>query len=424
MVLRRYLTEGLARVLVELDGMTIPVTGKEKLAQVAESVCYDPSLAEVMGEIFDIIGEYGHLEIRSGRGRKMEREYVEGMYWDGGLLSRELMITNPATLKAEVEDVAILISDLEIEEPAEMVALMQMAQKAGIGSLLVVARVIADAVIGVMTGVNRQNEDFGVVAVKTPGLKAPVQAASLEDMSILTGGRALLRAAGDSLKRVKLEDLGRARRAWANRNYVGVSGGQGDPRVLREHIATLRQAFGKAKTKEIRVDLQKRIGRLMGGSATLRVGGATESELKVRKDLAERTASALRATVSEGVVPGGGVALLACCPMLQEQLDRSDVADERAAYRILIETMRTPMRAIIENSGADASEVMAEVRMAGAGHGYDARACRIVDVVEAGIWDPAAVLKGAVRSGVAGAALALTTDVLVHHKDPAERLTP
>jgi len=161
----------------------------------------------------------------------------------------------------------------------------------------------------------------------------------------------------------------------------------------------------------------------MGGSATLWVGGATELEINARKELAQRTSDALRGAITDGVLPGGGVSLLACRPALQEMLDQSTDPDERAAYRILIKALEEPIRTILTNAGYDASEVMAEIKRAEAGYGFDVRSGQIVDIAKAGIFDAASVQKAAVHSAVASAALALTIDVLIHRKTPKESLT-
>lgn len=423
MQLRRYLEKGASVILDELDGMAGPVAGKEHLAQIAESVCYDPPLARLLGEIFDILGEYGQLQTRSGRGRELEREYVEGMYWDGGVLSRQ-MLTDQIKLRTELENAAVLVTDLEIEDPRQILPVVEMVARSEIRSLLIIAKKLADSVTALLLSASRDPARLLVVAAKTPGTTLTDQAAALEDLVMLTGGRALVSAAGDSLEGVTLEDLGHARRAWVDRTYFGIIGGKGDPRALRAHIANLRTAFGRATENDARRKLQERIGKLMGGSAVLWVGGATEPEIKARKELAERTADALRGAVREGVLPGGGVSLLACRPALQRRLDQSADADERAAYQILIKAVEAPIRTILANAGYDASEVMAKIKLAGAGHGFDVRCGQITDMAQAGIWDAAAVQKAAVHSAVASAALALTTDVLVHHKEPTESMRP
>jgi chaperonin GroEL len=420
MLFRRYLEKGMRALLDELTGMTTPVEGKEKLTQIANSVCADPPLAKMLGEIFDIVGEYGRLEIRSGRSREIEREYVEGMYWNKGVVSRE-MLADRVKFRTELENPAILISDLSIEDPHQLLPLLERLIQAEIRSLLIVATTISPAVIGFLLA-NSKPEKLQLVAVKTPGATLPDQTAALQDLAVLTGGRPVIKATKESLAGITVQDLGRARKAWADRFYFGINGGKGDPRALRMHIADLRAAFERTQDTQVREKIQERLGKLMGGAATLWVGGITKSDIDARKELAERTSSALRGAIREGVIPGGGVALLACRPALEELLKASTELEERAAYRTLLRAMEEPMRTIIANTGYDASEVMAEVRLAGPGHGFDATAQQIVDVVNVGILDVASVQKAAVHGAISSAALALTTDVLIHRKNPPEAL--
>jgi chaperonin GroEL len=417
--LRRYLEKGMHVILDELSRMATPLQGKEQLAQVAESICYDPPLARMLGEIFDIVGEYGRVEIRSGRGRELEREYVEGMYWESGILSRR-MFTDQAQLRTEMEDAAILISDLEIEDPRTLMPVMSRVLENKVRSLVILASKLSDLAIAFLVAANQKEPDkFQVIATKPPGATTDVRASAMEDLAILTGGRPFVRAAGyTSFDKVKFEDLGRARRVWVDRTYLGIVGGKGDPRALREHLARLHQSHRQADDRETRKKLRERIGKLMGGSATLWIGGLTEMEIKTRKELAERTTEALRGIIMEGVVPGGGVALLSCRPALQRSLDQSTDPDERAAYRILIRALEEPIRTILTNAGYDASEVMAEIKMAGPGYGFDVRSGKVVNAVQAGILDAAAVQKEAMHSAIGGAALALTVDVLVQRKAP------
>ena len=418
MQLRRYLEKSIPLILDELTAMTIPVDGREQLAKIAEGICYDPLLAKLLGEIFDIVGEYGRLEIRSGRARELEREYVEGMYWETGLFSRE-MITDHTLFRTQLENAAILISDLEIEDPRQLLPLIGAALQAEVRSLLIVASRLSDNAVALLLA-NRHPEKFQAIAVKTPGFGLSDQVAALEDLAALTGGRPFTRFAGQSLRDVTLQDLGHARRAWADRSNFGIIGGKGDPHKLRQHIAALRTTFGHSEDQEARKTLQQRMGKLLGGSATLRIGAATEVELNTRKELAERTAEAVRGAIRDGVLPGGGAALLACRPALRQKLAQSSDPDERASYRILIRALEEPLRTIVANAGFNADEIMAEIKSAGPGRGFDVTSEKVVDMAQAGVLDVATVQKAAVHSAIAGAALALTTDVLVHHKKPQE----
>lgn len=412
MRLRAALEKGMGVIIEQLTGMTVNVKGQKQLTQIAETLCYDPPLAKMFGEIFDIIGEYGRLEIREGRSRQLEREYVEGMYWERGMMSRE-MITDPQRTRTEFENAAILISDLDITEPEQLFPALEVALRAQIKSLVIVANKLSDNAIGFLLA-NKKPDKFQVIAVNTPGYGKTEQAGALEDLAILTGGRAFLKITGDTFKGIKAEDFGHARRAWANLRNFGIIGGKGSPRKLRQHIGRLRAAYNASDDLVTREKLLKRIGKLLGGSATLWVGGVTELDVKERVEIAKRTAAAMRGAIAEGVVPGGGVALLGCRPALQKLLDQSTDTDERAAYRILIDALAEPLRTIATNAGHDDRDVMAEIRLAEPGHGFDVKTEQVVNMIEAGIYDTATMQKAAVHAAVASAALALTIDVLVH----------
>jgi chaperonin GroEL len=419
--LHHHLEQGMHLVLNELGGMSVQLTGPDKLAQVAESICYDPSLAKMMGEVFDIIGEYGRLEIRPGRTREDEREYVEGMYWDRGLLSRG-MITDQQQLRTEFENGAILISNLEVEQPQQLFPALEVALRHNIGTLLIVANKLSEAAIGFLL-TNKQPDKFQAIAVRTPGYGEQEQSWALEDLAVLTGGRPFIKAAGDTFDRIKPEHFGHARRVWADHHNFGIIGGKGNARTLRQHIATLRTAYEKTDEVVARDKLLQRIGKLLGGSATLWVGGVTEIEIEERQEVAKRTAAAMRGAIMEGVIPGGGVALLACQPTLQRQLEGSNDSDARAAYRILLEAMEAPTRAIVANAGYDPSEVMAHIKLAGPDHGFNVTTGQVVDMAQAGILDATSVQKAAVYSAIASAGLALTIDVLVHRKEQPTQAT-
>jgi chaperonin GroEL len=375
-----------------------------------------------MGEVFDIVGEWGRLEIREGHTRGVEREYVEGMYWDQGLLSRD-MYTDHSKPRVEFEDAAILISDLEIEEPSQLYPALELAIRSEIPDMLIVAGKISPRAIHFLLA-NKDPERFQAVAVRTPGTGKGQQADALRDLAILASGRPFIEVAGDSFDRVTPADFGRARRVWADYKHFGIIGGKGDPRALRQHIGELRRAYEHVERVQDREALQKRIGKLMGGTATLRVGGATEMEVKARVETSKRTATTLRLAMMEGVLPGGGTALLACLPALREKLTQSTDENERAAFRILIKAMEEPIRVIVSNAGYDDSDVMAGVRLAGPGHGFDVTSGEVVHSLDAGIYDATAVQKAVVYGALSTAAIALTVDVLVHHAEPEQAPPP
>ncbi len=420
--LRTCLVRTMDVILDELTGVTTPIRGRKKLTQFAYGVCQDRELAQFLGEIFDIIGEWGQLDVRKGSGRELEREYVEGMYWESKPFSRD-MLTAPDLLRVDLENPAILITNLAIEDPHQLVPLLSMVKQAGIRSLLMTAQKMSDAAIGLLRA-NNIPDQLQIVAVEAPFGFTPKQQGMMEDLAMLTGGRPIVEASGEGLGHLKPEDLGRVRKAWADRAFFGIVGGRGDPRAVRRHLAELRGAFARAKDPDARQAWRERIGRLTGGSATLWVGAMTEPEINLRKDLAERTAEALRGARREGVLPGGGVALLGCRPVLRRGQTASTDPDEKAAYSILLRASEEPARTIIANAGWDAAEVMAAINRAGPGSGFDVEAGEVVDMVQAGILDSAGVMRLAVISAVTTAALTLSLGAVVHRMRLRREVTP
>lgn len=421
MSLRRHLEQAAKLICDELSHMTIHLQRKEQLAGLAETICGDPPLAQMLGEIFDTIGVYGRLEIRPGRRQELEREYIEGTFWEGGLLNQAM--ANDLSGKAFLENVPILITDLEVREPQELIPVLDLALRAGAKSLLLVATSISEKVLSMLL-IPANRERVQVVAVKAPSLADPLHHQQLEDLAILTGGRVLLAKAGHKLEAVQPEDIGLADRVWADKHYFGLIGGEGDPDQLRQRVAELRTAFENAQNADDRQRLQERLSKLHSAAAVLWVGALSPIAVEARKELAKQTAEAMRGAMREGVVPGGGVALLKCKPVLQEKLRQAQSADERAAYTILFKAVEAPIRTLLGNAGYAPEEVMAQIAQGGPDCGFDVTRGEVVEMRRAGIFDAASVVKAAIANSIHGAALALTIDVLVHRADAPVELKP
>jgi chaperonin GroEL len=415
MRLHHYLEKGLRVILSDLDAMTQVIGGKQNLTHIARTICYEPELAGILGEIMDIVGEYGGAELAIDYGRGYRKEFIEGSFWPNSIVGNEYS-SEPGANKRILDEPAILISNLEVEDPQVLIPLVETCVRAGERKLVLIASKYSESVISLMQAVNRDPAKFQLLAVKTPGVANDDQAYHMEDMAVLTGGIPYIKVAGHSLAHCKPDHFGRARQAWANKEYFGIIHGKGDALNRRSHIARLQKAYGASKDNEERKRFQKRLAKFWNGSAALYVGGVNENETNQRKELAERTIDALRGALREGVLPGGGVAFLACKPALIARLSVESEPEEYAAYRILSKAMETPIRTLLTNAGYDASEVMAELKSAPPGSGFDVNSGKAVNVIEAGILDVAAVTKAAVRAAVSGAGLALTTDVIVHHK--------
>ena len=414
-LLRRHLEAAAIMVVAQLDAQAITGRSEQLLTGIAASVCHDAEMAGHFGKIFDVIGEYGQLDIRESRRRESWVEFVEGAYWDAGALTTSLF-TDPVRQRSELLDAAVVISDLPIDDPADVIPLLELAMRVGSNGLLIVAKSISDRALGLVTA-NQAALGFPVAVVKTPGFGPLDQRDALEDLSFILGGRPIIEAAGDKLAGVTAGDLGGARRAWATRTQFGIINGMGDPRALRTQVAWLANAHHSAEKDEDRKRFLTRLGKFQGGSATLWLGGVTESEIKHRQETAQRVDRVIRGAAREGVVPGGGAALIACQPALAECIDASCDPLEQTALRIVHDAIDAPTRTICQNAGFEAAPILANIRRAGTPHGFDVLSGSIVDMPEAGIVDSAQMLKRVVQSTIASAALALTIDVIVHtHK--------
>ncbi len=418
MQLRAHLERGSQLIIDQLEGMKVFIRGREKLARLSETLCYDPELAGMLGEIFAVIGEFGQLDIRAGQGRDLEREYYQGMYWEGGLLSR-WMATDLRRGSACTQDAAILISDLEIDDPEDLIPLLELAVRSGIRSLLIIANKMAERALSLLLS-QQARVKLQILAVKTPGRTADDQWAALQDLSILTGARPLLKAAGDTIRSIKPELFGRTSQVYADLDQFGIIAPHCDQAQLQQHLGYLKDAFSRAENAQVRRRLLERIGKLQGGSAVLRIGAATLPAIEARKASAERASEAIRSAMRSGVVPGGGAAYLDCCPALQARLKQAKGLEETAACRILIRALHEPMRTLLSNAGVSAGAIIGQVEQNGPGTGFDLTRNRVVPMLEEGVYDSAAVAKAVVSCSIRGAAVALTTDVLVHRRNPPD----
>ena len=422
MRLRGRLTELLPRLIERLTSDTRFLSGEDELRAAAFSVCYDEEMAGILAEVLHTIGPYGQVDIREGHGRGMAYNYVAGCYWKGGAQSKE-MLRGGHRQVAELQDASILVTDMEIEEPAELVPLMQLALRGGIKQLLLIVASISEKGLSVVLDKRISDKIRTVVTTIDefhPGDLHQAQA----DICLLTGGQPILLKAGDSLETVRASDFGGARWVWADDKNFGFASGKGDPRAIREQARRLRQAYHETEDDDRRARALARLGKLNGGLATVYVGGIAKDEIRQRKELAERTIRALRGAAAGGVIPGGGVALAACRDWLLAQAEGCDDLESRAACLILAKAAEAPMRQLLANAGYDPSEIMAQRTLDDSKGGFDVMKRAFVDVAAAGVVDVAEVQVEALRRAVSSAALALTIDVLVLHRDPETMTEP
>jgi chaperonin GroEL len=418
LALKRGLERGLAAVLDALTEQAKPLDGAAAISRAAAMLCHDAELAKLLGEIFDITGADGYVQLESGHTQGLERQYVEGAHWDTGYCS-PYFVTNPHKQEARLEDPAILISDLRITAAEQLIPLLERLALAERRSLLIIAREVSGSALGLLVA-NHQAGTMRLLAVQAPGMGTQ-QISILEDLAIQAGGRVVTTAAGTRAETITLEDLGSSRVAWANATTFGLIGGQGDPIKLRQRIAQIKAALVAATEVEDRQNARERMGKLIGGVAIVRIGGATKTDLETRKEQAGRTITALRLAMDGGVAPGGGAAYMAC----QSALCNLPVSsDEQIGIHALSAALEEPLQTIAYNAGYEPTTIVAQVKRSCAGYGLDARTGAIVDMAEAGIVDPVQVLQAALTAAVSGVIMALTTDVLVHGQRPIMMARP
>lgn len=422
MRLRASLRELLPQLTHSLLSQARILTEAKELEAIAYSVCYDEEMAAVLGEVIDTVGRYGQVDIRAGHGRGMEHNYIDGSYWKGGVQSKE-MLRGTARLVAEMQDAAILVTDMDIEEPRDLVPLMQLALRSKISKLLLIVKSISETGLSVVLD-DRLRSKVQTVVVKIDTFLPDELFQACRDIALLTGGNAILESAGKSLADVTYGDFGQARWVWADDKNFGFASGQGDPIRIRRQARMLRQAHAAAEADDDRERLLNRLGKLNGGVATVRVGGIADDEIRGRKELAERTIRALRLALAGGVIPGGGLSLLNCGRGLRAAADGRESLEARAARQIMSRALEAPIRSLLGNGGYDASEVLAQLGTFNCGFGFDLMTGEIVDMAEARVFDVAQVQVEALQRAVTSAALALTIDVLVLHRDPETMTEP
>lgn len=424
MLLRAGLEKASQVVLQALRAGAIPLSDRYLIAQIASGMCQeDPELAEMLGEIFDIVGPDGMIVVEGWQKAGLEREYIEGTFWElSGWWSRWL-VTDPGHKNTIFEDTALLATNIAFKEPGQLVPVLEKCVKAGIKKLVIIASDVSDSVIGLLVN-NNQAKTIQSLAVRAPRTQEASQVAAVEDIAVLTGGKAFIAAAHLSLDDFQVADLGHARRAWATESQFGIYGGKGDLRAIRQHMNNLRGKLNQTDLKEhfAREQLQKRLGRMHGGTAILRVGGLTDTTRETRVEVANRAVAGLRHAVQGGVVLGGGTALLKA----QSALDNFAVQSEedRLSRKIMAAALAEPLRTIAKNAGFSPDVVVDRALAAQPGYGFDARSGSMVDLQAQGILDALTVLTKALEIAVSGATMALTTDVMVLHRKPKEVIEP
>ena len=416
MSLKRGLEKGAEAVVDRVGRNSIKVNARAQMAQVASiSANNDPTIGELIGETMEKVGKDGVITVEESKGIQTEVEYVDGMAFDRGFIS-PYFVTNPDRMEAEIEDPLILITDSKLSSVQELLPLLEKIVSQSKNLLIIAADVDGEALATL--AVNKLRGTMNVLAVKAPGF-GDRQKDNLGDIATLTGAQVISEEIGRTLDSVTQADLGSARRVLSTKEDTTIIEGKGKKKDIDARVGQVRAILGEAKSDWDREKAQERLGKLAGSVAVIRVGAATEVELKEKKHRVEDALSATRAAVEEGIVPGGGVALLNAISALDRvKLD----GDEDTGARILRRALEEPLRRIAINAGKDGSVVVEEVKELKKGLGYDAQMDEFGNMVDKGIIDPAKVTRAAIENAVSIAAMVLTTNCLVtEKKEPAAR---
>lgn len=422
MQVRRHLEAGARWVEDALAQQVVPVQGRAMLERLIVSMSHDAELASVLADAFDVLGPWGTLKIEKGHAARLISEYLDGAYWDSGLQT-EIMLRSKVNARRTLHNALVLVSDFALSDPHDLVPLMKVAIRPDVQGLVIVCDKLSDN-LATLLKANERPGQFEIIAVRIPGMTEVQHQEGLNDIAAACGARVLRAAAGDRPQAVAFEDLGQARRIWADAGHFGIVSGRGSVQRKRAHIDALRARAETVDDLAEQKALQKRVGRLLGGSVAVGVGGATDSEAKARVAVAERSAAATRGALLSGVLPGGGVALLNCRRILEERAAGATDTDERAAYRMLARALAAPFRTILDNAGYEPGAALAQIGVDDATTGFDVTTGRAVDVLDAGIVDSAASLIAATTSAIRGAALALTIDTFIQRESRPQAQNP
>jgi chaperonin GroEL len=404
--LKRGLERGLRVAVESIRAGSRPVQTDRERSQVATiSAHNEPEIGKLVADAIGKVGAEGAITVEEAKGFETSLEVVEGLQFDRGFLS-PYFVTDPEGMEAVLTDPFILLHEKRISGMKDLLPLLEQVAKAGRPLLLVAEDVEGEALATLV--VNKIRGVLGSVAVKAPGF-GDRRKAMLEDIAIVTGGRVIAEELGISLEKLTLEELGRARRVVVTREHTTIVGGAGSAAVVEGRCRELRRQRDEATSDYDREKLEERLAKLTGGVAVIRVGAASEAELKSRKEAFEDAISATKAAMAEGLVPGGGLALLRAIDAVTAEAGKAE-GDERTGVQILRRALEAPTRQIAENSAADGGVVVDRMRNGTGNFGYDAATGRYVDLIEAGIIDPTKVVRLALENAVSVAGVLLLAE--------------
>ena len=409
MMLKRGIEEAARIVAAEISKQAIDINSKEEIASVATISAQDAQIGNLIADVMDKVGKDGVITVEESKGLEFEQEYVEGMQFDRGYIS-PYFVTDAEQMEASLEEPYILIHDKKVSAAQDIVPVLEKLVQIGKRDLVIIAEDVDGEALATLV-LNKLRGMINVLAIKAPGF-GDRRKAMMQDIAILTGATVISEETGRKLDSTTVEDLGRAEKVVSDKDNTTLVGGKGDERQIAGRIEQIKVEIDKTTSDYDREKLQERLAKLSGGVAIIRVGAATETELKEKKHRVEDALSATRAAVEEGIVPGGGVALINAAPALDGV--KMDSEDAQIGVRIVLKALEVPMRRIVENAGKDGSVVVDFVRNSTAKNiGYDVLKDEYVDMVAGGVIDPAKVTKGALENAASIAAMILTTEALI-----------
>jgi len=406
MIVKRGMDKAVDAIVAALKTNARPVDNREQISAVAAISAADPEVGSIIAEVMDKVGKDGVITVEEGQSLGLEKEYTEGMQFDRGYISA-YFVTNPDRMEAVLENPAILITDKKISSIQELLPALEKAVQLGKPLFLVAEDIDGEALATLV--VNKLKGTISVLAVKAPGF-GDRRKEMLRDMAILSGANVISEELGRKLDSVTVEDFGSARRVVSTKDDTTIVDGAGSADAIKARMTQIKAQIEETTSDYDKEKLQERLAKLSGGVAVIKVGAATEVELKEKKHRIEDALSTTRAAVEEGIVAGGGTALLQAIPALDKlKLE----GDEMIGVSILRRALEAPVRQIAENAGQEGSVIVSAVKLQPVGHGFDALRGEYVDMFEKGIVDAAKVTRSALQHASSIAGMVLTTETLV-----------
>ncbi|MBI2451015.1 MAG: chaperonin GroEL [Parcubacteria group bacterium] len=415
------------KVIIEaLKKLARPVDTKEEKAQVATISAKDPAIGDLIADVMEKVGKDGVVTVEESQTFGLSKEIVEGLQFDRGYIS-PYMITNAERMEAVYENPYILITDKKISSISEILPLLEKLAHAGKKELVIIAEEVDGEALTTLV-INKLRGTFNALSVKAPGF-GDRRKEMLEDIAAVTGGKVISEELGLKLEKVEINNLGEARKIISSKENTTIVGGRGQKPEIEKRIKLIKMELERTESDFDKEKLQERLAKLSGGVAVVKVGAATEVEQKEKQHRIEDAISATRAAVEEGIVPGGGVALIraqnALAGLLKTLKESEADPDERVGVEIIYRSVEEPLRQIAQNAGLDGSVIVEEVRKAKGSHGYNAEKNQYEDLVKAGIVDPTKVTRSALQNAASAAGMFLTTEVVVSElPDKKEKMPP